>query len=60
MRKIGYHSTSEEQGMKYCPKNIFESSEKNWLGKGIYFWGSSDICNGFDEAQWWAVNIKIY
>lgn len=41
-------------------KIFFESSEKNWLGKGIYFWGSSDICNGFDEAQWWAVKYKKF
>lgn len=61
MKKIGYHSTSEEKGIKIlAQKKFLESNEKNWLGRGIYLWGSSDICNGFDEAQWWSKEYKKF
>lgn len=60
---IGYHGTSMKAAEQIQKNGYQASSEKEWLGKGIYFFGTSSgsiESDGCEEAVAWVCNVKKF
>ncbi len=59
---IGYHGTSLTSAKRLLEQGFTASSKENeWLGQGVYFFGSDGSVDGQDEAKCWAKYVrKLY
>lgn len=58
---IGYHGTSLTFASRLLEQRFTASSKENeWLGKGVYFFGSDGSIDGQDEAKCWAKYVRKY
>jgi len=57
----GYHGTSQAKADKIVENRFVISTKPNeWLGTGIYFFGSDGEIDGQVEARCWARHVKQY
>ncbi|MCC7430598.1 hypothetical protein IT568_07140 [bacterium] len=58
---IGYHGTASENVESILQNNYNLSGEKEWFGKGIYFFEDcSPLTDGFVEARDWVIHVKKF
>jgi hypothetical protein len=58
---LGYHGTSEEGARKIESEGYEASVDKEWLGKGIYFFCTvPEVVDGLAEAKAWVVYVKKF
>lgn len=56
---VGYHGTSLTSARHILKQGFTVSSKENeWLGQGIYFFGSDGSIDGQDEAMCWARYVR--
>lgn len=60
MAITGYHGTNMSAAEKIMNNGYESSSEKEWLGKGVYFFKDIYGSYGYDEAECWAKFVKKF
>ncbi len=60
MKYTGYHGTCAKRSGSILEKGFHEAGHEEWLGRGVYFFGSDGAIDGFEEAKSWAVHVKRF
>jgi hypothetical protein len=56
----GYHGTDLKRATNIIDYGFYDSQEDEWLGRGVYFFGSDGAIDGLEEARSWALNVKQF
>lgn len=57
---LGYHGTHLRYARGIVQAGFQDSRENEWLGRGVYFFGSDGNIDGFGEAKSWSVYVKRF
>jgi hypothetical protein len=58
---LGYHGTDEDGAKRIQLEGYKPSSHTEWLGSGVYFFGTYDgVVDGLEEAKSWVNYVKPF